>query len=101
MGLREETGLISACFAYSDPARVREEGGGGMGEGGGSRPVSFLPGCPECQLNLLKRQTSGPITLLLAPITHKKTNKKKLILKKSRARACCVCCQRVLADCSI
>lgn len=41
---------------------------------GGYRPVSFLPGCPECQLNLLKRQTSRPITLLLAPATHKKTD---------------------------
>lgn len=93
MELREETGLISVCFAYTDPARVKEE----EEEEGKSRPVSFLPGCPECQLNLLKRQTSGPITLLLALVTHKK----KQILKKSRARACCVCCQGVLADCSI
>lgn len=49
-------------------------GGGGGGGGSGGQLVSFLPGCPECQLNLLKRQTSGPITPLLAPVTHKKTD---------------------------
>lgn len=71
----------------TEPLGVREEE---------RRPVSFLPGCPECQPNILKQQMQKA---LLQPITRFwhlcYTHTRKHLLRRMKELDCYACCQSV------